>query len=334
MLTLDMMKGIELTARPRGQMVTGWILRANYSLPQTRTRIRVENFDRIPNEPVFIAMNHTDRYNSWPLQVHLWKLRNEFTATWVKGKYYNDPKTRQFLVSTNNIPTPSRGYLLTTDLVATLNKRPEPAMYSLLKDATEHAWDDAKFLEAATTQGMRRDALHLVKTPRDILGMDFHPFKHDLIERHQELFRQMMDAFVALNFQAFDKGLRIIVFPEGTRSTTLGKGKPGLAQMALRTRSTIVPVGSNGCELAYPGNNPFSKGGDIIYRVGHPMTPNDELAPYQINEPYRPFTSEANRFSATFDAVTELVMSRIAELLDPRYLSGGSTAVEGSDRFV
>ena len=237
MLTLDMMKSIELTARPPGQMVTGWILRTNYRLPQTRTRVQIENFDRIPDRPVFIAMNHTDRFNSWPLQVNLWKLRDEFTATWVKGKYYNDPKTRSFLIATNNIPTPSRGYLLTSDLAQTLNRKPESAMYTVFKDATEHAWSDERFLEVASKQGLRRDALHLLKTPRDILGMDFHPFKHGLIERHRELFRQMMDAFIALNFQAFDKGLRIVVFPEGTRSTHLGQGKPGLDHCQIPARA-------------------------------------------------------------------------------------------------
>jgi 1-acyl-sn-glycerol-3-phosphate acyltransferase len=334
MLTLDIMKRIELTARPPGQKVAGWIIRANYRFPASRTRVTVRDFDRIPDRPVYIAMNHSDKFNYWPFQIHLWKERDEFTATWVKGKYYNQAFSRSFLVATNNIPTPSRGYLITADVVATLNKPPAEALYRLMRDATDEGWDDARLLQEATEQGFKREITHLMKTPRNILGLDFHPFKHGLVERHRELFRQMMDAFIDLNFQAFDKGLRIMVFPEGTRSTTLGKGKPGLAQMALRTRSTVVPVGSNGSEVAYPGEFFLSRGGDIEYRVGHPMTPEGDLKPFQIDEDFRPFTNEAHRFEDKFEGATELIMSRIAELIDPHYLEGSSTAVEGSHRFV
>lgn len=334
MLTLDIMKGIELTARPPGQMAAGWIIRANFRFPLTRTRVEIEDFERIPDRPVYIAMNHTDRFNYWPFQVHLWKQRDEFTATWVKGKYYNHPVSREFMVATNNIPTPSRGYLITADAYAVLGHAPSPDLYRLMRSATEKAWDDAELLAQATELGLKREVNHLMKTPRNILGLDFHPFKHGLVERHRELFRQMMDIFIELNFQAFDKGLRVIVFPEGTRSTTLGRGKPGLAQMALRTSSTIVPVGSNGCEVAYPGDNPMSKGGKIVYRVGEPLTPDGDLAPFQIAEEFRPFTDEAHRFDGQFAAVTDLVMERISELVDARYRAGDSTAVEGADRFV
>ncbi len=336
MLTLDVMKRIQLTTRPKGQMLAGWILRTNYRLPQTRTKIRVENLDRLPDakERVFIAMNHTDKFNYWPLQVELWRKRNEFTATWAKGKYYNHGFSRGFLTSTNNIPTPSRGYLITTDVVGVLNRPPSDELYRLLRHATQDGWEDTKLIADAKAIGLESDVMQLIKTPRDILGLDYDPFKHGFVERHRELFRQMMDLFVDLNMQAFELGLRIVVFPEGTRSITLGSGKPGLAQMALRTQSIIAPIGSNGCEGAYPGNNPFSRGGSVLYRVGEPMLPDADLAPYQIDAPYRPFTDEANEYSDKFDAVTDLVMQRIASLVDPKYLQGTSSAVEGSERFV
>jgi hypothetical protein len=64
------------------------------------------------------------------------------------------------------------------------------------------------------------------------------------------------------------------------------------------------------------------------------MLPDAELAPYRIDAPYRPFTDEANQYSDKFDAVTDLVMQRIAGLVDPKYLQGTSSAVEGSERFV
>lgn len=334
MLTLDVMNRISLTAVPNTQKGVGWILRTNYRFPPTYTTTTVENFDRIPKRPLYIAMNHTDRFNYWPFQIELWKQRGEFTATWVKGKYYNKPATRRFMEATNNIPTPSRGYLITADCHRTLHKAPAPELYRLLRKATEDGWSDSELHEACREIGMKREIDRLLKTPRSILGLEFSPFRHQFVERHRELFRLMMDRFIELNDEALDKGLRIIVFPEGTRSVTLGEGKPGLAQMALRTKSTIVPVGSNGSDKAYPGNNPFSRGGKILYRVGHPLTPDGELKDFQISEPFRPFTDEAHKYEEKFDSVTRLVMERIGELLDPEYLEGHSNAVEGTDRFL
>jgi len=334
MLTLDVMKRIQLTAKPITQKGVGWILRANYRFPPTATRTRVENFDRIPNRPVYIAMNHTDRFNYWPFQIELWKQRNEFTATWVKGKYYNKPTQRRFMELTNNIPTPSRGYLLAADCQHALHRPPSPELYRLLRDAISEGWEDSKLYDRAQAAGFKPEVDRLFKTPRDILGMPFNPFQHEFVESHRELFRQMMDIFIDLNDEAFDKGLRTIVFPEGTRSVRLGPGKPGLAQMALRVKATIVPVGCNGSDKAYPGNNPFSTGGTIVYRVGEPLTPDGELAKFQIDEAFRPFTDEAHRFDENFKGTTDLVMSRIRDLLDPEYQEGPTTAVEGSDRFL
>src|SRR5690606_6100560 len=135
------------------------------------------------------------------------KQRDEFTATWVKGKYYNKPATARFMIATNNIPTPSRGYLITADCHQCLGKAPGQELYKLIRKATEDNWEDAALLERGSELGFRQDLERLFKTPRDILGLDFNPFKHGYVERHRELFRQMMDRFIELNEDAFDKGL-------------------------------------------------------------------------------------------------------------------------------
>lgn len=335
MLTLDVMNEIELTPVPTAQKAIGWIIRANYRLPPTRTNVRIEGWQNFPNDgkPVYLAMNHTDRYNYWPLQVQLWKQYDVFTATWVKGKYYNSSVLQKFMVWTNNIPTPSRGYVLTAD-AATVIGAPDTELYRLLRDAIEEGIKDDQLRERARDTGRAHDVEALLETRRNMLGLNFTPRRHSYVERQREVFGQMMDAFVKLNHDAFDRGLRILVFPEGTRSLTLAEGKTGLAQMALRTNATIVPIGCNGSDDAYPSNNPFSKGADIVYRIGEPLRPEAELADYQIAEPFRPFTDEANAHEDTFRAVTDLVMERIAELLDPRYLSGDVTAVSGANRFL
>ena len=89
MLDLPRLKRIRLMKRPIGQVFFGHtVLTPNYNrFPGID--IRVEGMEKIPNEPVIYAMNHTDRYNYWPFQYQLYRERLGHTATWVKGKYYD-----------------------------------------------------------------------------------------------------------------------------------------------------------------------------------------------------------------------------------------------------
>ncbi len=340
MLTLDLLRGIHLQPTPYAQMITATLLlMPNYNWPLNPTKITVEGIENIPKSGrVILALNHTDRYNYWPLQYTLWRRAQMFTATWVKGKYYNSPMVAKFITSTNNIPTPSRGYLITSDVLKTLGEPPGNELYRLLRDAIDQQQGNLDALvERAEGAGLARDFEKIISTPRDILGRRFDPSRETYTEAMSDLFRLMMDEFIRLNQQAFDLGHKIIVFPEGTRSLRLTKGRPGLAQMALRMNATVVPVGCNGSDDLYPGNSPVSQGGHVVYRIGEPLTPEEDLAPFQIEEDYTPFTPDAEaRFGETFEAMTELLMSRIAELLDERYLpsAGETTEVTGAERFM
>ena len=338
MLTLDTLDRISLTPRPVGQMVVGYVARANYRFPLTRTRITVEGLDKIPrNGRIYIAMNHPDRYNYWPFQVQLWKQREQFTATWVKGKYFNNSVLEFFMVATANIPAPSKGYILTVDCVDVLGRPPSTELYRVLRRALDTDAEFEEIREWAREADVLADFMALQKTPRDMLGLRYDPgHLEDFVQAQRRLFSEMMARFVALNHQAFDRNLLIMVMPEGTRSIRLGTGRPGLAQMALRTKATIIPVGCNYSDLAYPGNSPFSRGGDIVYRVGDPLTPEAELAQFQIDEPYRPFTTEADRFAEQFAGVTDLMMERLTGLLDDRHLPSDDSRPlrEGVRRFV
>lgn len=340
MLTLDLLRSISLKPKPLGQVLTGkFFLRPNYSWPLNPTKIIIEGRENIPDTGrVILALNHTDRYNYWPLQYMLWRHSDIFTATWVKGKYYNNDFVTKFLSSTNNIPTPSRGYLITSDVLATLGKPPSNEIYRLLRDAINNQDDNFDALIARSKdEGIEAEFHKVISTPRDILGHRFTPSKQTYTEAMSDLFRLMMNEFIRLNQQAFDMGHKVVVFPEGTRSLRLTKGRPGLAQMALRMKASVVPVGCNGSDGLYPGNSPLSQGGTVTYRIGKPLTPDLELAPFQIDEDYTPFTPDAEtRFGDTFEAMTELLMSHIAKLLDPRYLpnAGETTEVTGAERFM
>ncbi len=341
MLTLDLIRDIELQATPVGQILAAsTFLRATYNIPGRPTKVSVEGLDRIPRTgAVYLAMNHTDRFNYWPLQYTIWRKRPSiFTATWVKGKYYNNPWMGRFMVATNNIPTPSRGYLLVCDAQRVLGHPPADALYRLLRDTLNdpaHDLDVAR--EAAAQAGVEADFAKVLETPRDMLGVSFKPSRGSYFASMDSLFSQMMGHFVRLNEEAFGHGHKVIVFPEGTRSLVLTKGRPGLAQMALRTGATIVPIGCNGSDDIYPGDSPISRGGHVVYRVGEPLTPGGELAPFQIDAPYVPFTAQAEAaHGEAFAAVTDLVMERIAGLVDARYLPGAGqeTAVSGASRFL
>jgi hypothetical protein len=62
------------------------------------------------------------------------------------------------------------------------------------------------------------------------------------------------------------------------------------------------------------------------------------LAEFHIDEPYEPFTAEAeDAYREKFQGSVDLVMNRINDLLDPRYQFSEdleSTGVRGTSRFM
>src|ERR1041384_3307940 len=103
MLDLKRLKSIKLHKKPPGQLLlANTLMRLDYSFPKP-TEIVLEGVGNIPDDrPVFFAMNHTDRYNYWPFQYQMYRQGvPRFTATWVKGKYYENAVMARFLDSTN-----------------------------------------------------------------------------------------------------------------------------------------------------------------------------------------------------------------------------------------
>jgi 1-acyl-sn-glycerol-3-phosphate acyltransferase len=326
MLDLPRIQSIRLTARPRVQRFIAWgLLAPNYELPP-RVRIEVEGLEHLPDEPVLLAMNHTDRYNYWPLQYALYRRENRFTATWVKGKYYQSPFVGKFMELTNNIPTVSRGYLISRDFINAVGRPPTDEEYAELR----------RFVEGDGTMPTSVPAPILTQA-RDILGHAFDPAQHTYAEAINTLFRAMMARFVELNREAFAKGLDVLVFPQGTRSKRLSKGHGGLAQIALALDRMIVPVGCNGSDRCYPTGSPVARGGHIVYRVGSPIT-REDMAPFRTPTPFEPFTPEAEQqHRERFQGLVDVVMDRINDLLDPPYRrgeGGESDGTRGVSRFV
>jgi 1-acyl-sn-glycerol-3-phosphate acyltransferase len=333
MLDIARLQRIKLTRYPRVQWFVGHLLRINYGfLPGVETRL--EHSDRLPEEPVIFAMNHTDRYNYFPFQYLLWREFNRFTATWVKGKYYENGFVAGFMERTNQLPTISRGYLITKDFALVMQRAPREDEYAELR-----GWVDDAFVGGGAERNpdLERIPDAILTQPRNILGYDFDPRKEDYASAIVSAFRLMMRRFVKLNEQVPEVGLDMLIFPQGTRSTRLLPGHIGISQIALHLKMPIVPVGCNGSDTLYPGANPWAKKGRAIYRIGEPI-PYTDLAAFQIKERFEPFSSEAEtRYAANFEGVAALVTDRIEALLDEPYRrseNDRTDSIESSNRFL
>ncbi len=333
MLDIARLNRIQLVRYPRLQWFVGQVLRINYGfLPGVEARL--ENMERIPDEPVIFAMNHTDRYNYFPFQYLLWRHFNRFTATWVKGKYYENAFVGWFMEQTNQLPTISRGYLITKDFALVMQRPPSDAEYAELR-----RWVDEAFAGRGADRNPDYERIPdaILTQPRDVLGYTFDPKKEDYASAINSAFRLMMRRFVALNEQVPEIGLDMLIFPQGTRSIRLLPGHIGISQIALHLKRPIVPVGCNGCDALYPGGNPWAKKGKAVYRIGEPI-PYSELSAFHIAERFEPFSSEAEiRYADAFEGVAALVTDRIETLLDERYRRDSDApgeVTEGAGRFL
>ncbi|MFB6351324.1 MAG: lysophospholipid acyltransferase family protein [Bradymonadaceae bacterium] len=341
MLDLQRMHHIELSGNPNGQKFLATVmLRPNYqSFPGVD--IALEGTDNLPDEPVIYAMNHTDRYNYWPFQYRLWQDLGRFTATWVKGKYYQNPFMGKFMEWMNNIPVVSRGYLIGRDFKNVTGERPSDEQYRALRRLVNRsavaAIERAEAGERPAEAELAAIPEAIFEQPRSLLGLDYKPDRHRWADRLMEVFEAMMERFVDLNGEALRKGLDLLVFPQGTRSIRLSRGRIGLAQIALFYDETVVPVGCNGSDRVYPGDSPLAQSGDIVYRIGEPIGA-EERTEFAIEESFEPFTPAAeHRYRDRFQGYVDLVMERINGLLDPRYQFDDektSDGVDGARRFV
>jgi 1-acyl-sn-glycerol-3-phosphate acyltransferase len=331
MLDLPRLKRLTLTSHPRIHDVMGYLLEATYLRPPG-TRVLAEGFQNVPRTPVIFAMNHTDRYNYFPFQVYIWKAARRYTATWVKGKYYESSFVATFMEMTNQLPTVSRGYLITKDFIATVGRPPSDEEYATLRARV----DAVAFGHELPASGVSLPTM-LFERARDMLGRRFEPANESYEDALNALFGAMMRRFTELNAEALRLGLDVIVFPQGTRSKRLSRGHIGLAQLALKLKATVVPVGCNGSDHVYPGSSPFASGGTITYRFGQPI-PYEAMSPYHVPADFEPFTPDAEvRHRERFQGYVDEVMERVNDLLDPEYRftsDRASQGVKGSARFV
>ncbi|MCB9594074.1 MAG: hypothetical protein H6719_15175 [Sandaracinaceae bacterium] len=320
MLDLDLYDRVWLSARPPMQrLIAEGFLRFDYR----KVDLVVEGLDRLIDEPVVFAMNHTDNFNYWPLQYRLHQ-EGRYTATWVKGKNYERRASRVFMLTTNNLPVASRGYVITRDFLGVTGRRPTADEYRVLRDAVDGAPLEPDAVPRA-----------VLERERDMLGRRFRPHRETYPEAVERLMNLFHRRFVELNQRAVGLGLSLLVFPQGSRSIRLSRGHIGVAELALHLDLPIVPVGCSGGDRIYPGTSLFAKPGRVVYRIGEPMRDWGSLAP---KEPYAPFTRAAEvAHRDRFQGVVDRVMDAIDDLVDEPYKYGADRASDGTvgtNRFV
>lgn len=315
MISHSLLESISIRKNPIAQKLFAKVLALSYTLP-TKTNIVVEGWENIPEEPCFLAMNHTDRYNYWPFQYALSKEKNQFTCTWVKAKYFQNAFVRNFLLACNNIPVAPKGTLISSSFLKKMKQKPNSDEYMHI-----------------------RDYLNKGGTPHPSVHAFFGQNPSEEVAEIENKFATLSKEVVRLNHEALEKGHHILIFPQGTRSKRLSKGHIGLAQMSQRLGRTIVPIGCSGSDLCHPGSNPWAKGGTITYRIGPSISIEDpKISQYRVKEEFVPFSSQANReYNTSFQEITNVVMDEINRLVDSPYqysLDKKSDGVQGVERFI
>jgi len=189
-----------------------------------------EGKENIPSEgPFIIAMNHTDDYNYLPLTLDLTR-SGLYTAVWIKDKNFDNAAQRAFFDFMGMIPvTPAGAFLKRLyksqfggDAVISFAGK----KYQQVKDV----FDEKIRVEVVSKKDLDVESAYFLRRIEDIR---FY---------HQALMHKVAE----LTQDAFDKGLYLLVFPEGTRCVKLGEGRTGLAEVALHTELPVIPIGCNG----------------------------------------------------------------------------------------
>ena len=105
-----------------------------------------------------------------------------------------------------------------------------------------------------------------------------------------------------------------------------------MLEFAFRHNIPIVPVGSNGCEAIYPGGSPFASGGEVEYRIGKPLTLDDDLC--RVEEAYTVYP-RLEEVQGAVPKGAEILTNAINELLDEPYQLGKNTDERSrAERFM
>ncbi len=102
------------------------------------------------------------------------------------------------------------------------------------------------------------------------LGWAFAALESIAIDRQAG--REALKQLVSQGKDRLEKGLWVVIFPEGTRTSPGSRGKYhiGGAWLATHTKATVIPVAHNAGEF-WPKNSFLKRSGTISVKIGKPI---------------------------------------------------------------
>lgn len=316
MLDLDSMQA--LPARPSASglraieaLVWRWWRRAG-------VEVALEGWDGLPQGPVIFAMNHSHKYDFLMFRVPMQR-RGRPAQTWVKARAWNDLGMRWFLGRHGNLPLLSRGYILASDFQAVHGRRPQEAEYRTMRDALDQG--------SPLPEGPLWDALR--QRRRAILGLPYAPSRQSWQGAIAQVYQQAMEHTLERSRQAIAQGSSLHIYPQGTVTSRLTRGRSGAVQAAAALGLPLVPVGCSGVRRAMPGKGLGFAPGRVVLRFGAPLY----VRAFQVSgeQQPRPFVPgwEA-RHRALLERETRRLMLAINDLLEPEYQGGDHITSDGT----
>ena len=111
-------------------------------------------------------------------------------------------------------------------------------------------------------------------------------------------------------------GKPVVLFPEGMRSRgAMSRAKPGIAQIALQSQATILPVGIVGTERLGTWMRVFNPTGNITVNIGQVFS-------------IPPIEGRPSR--ALLDSITDMIMQRVAVQIPEEYRGVYGSRPEGA----
>ena len=265
-------------------------------------KVEIEDFPEITT-PVLFAMNHSHYFDFMQSRRAMFKQKGVLTTTFVKVRAFQNRLEGAYIKSMGNIPTISRGYLLSADFAELHQRKLDENEYRVLRSHINigDPLPDGPVFRA------------LQETPRDMLGFGFDPQKMTYREAVGSCYSQAMATTISLARKVTAAGHCMHIYPEGLFSSRLSRGRIGAVQFALALDLPIVPVGFSGMNQLFPRKKMVPcKRGVLAMRFGKPYR--IDPARFKGFTPCSP--DDELRFKDALEDETHQLMNRINALLD------------------
>lgn len=265
-------------------------------------RVEIEDFPEL-SSPVLFAMNHSHYFDFMQSRRAMFKQKGVLTTSFVKVRALQNRLEGTYIKSMGNIPTISRGYLISADFAQLHQRKLDEDEYRTLRN---HINIGTPLPDAPQYKALQ-------ESPRDMLGLGFDPQVMTYREAIGACYSKAMATTIALARTVTAAGHSLHIYPEGLFSSRLSRGRIGAVQFALALDLPIVPVGFSGMNQCFPRKKMVpNKRGVLAMRFGEPYR--IDRSRFQDFTPFSP--EDEQRFQEPLKDETHQLMDRINTLLD------------------